>query len=150
MTVAHAAVGVLTTALLLAAAALGAWRWYRVEPSRLFWPLLRAGQAALVVEVLLGGVLLALGKRPSDDLHYVYGLLPIAVSFVAEQLRISAAETVLAARGLENARAVGELPEGEQRSVVLAIVRREIGVMALGALVIVGLALRAEFGAGGL
>ena len=60
------------------------------------------------------------------------------MSFVAEQLRIAAAETVLAARGHESARAVGRLPEAEQRSVVLAIVRRELGVMALAALVILG------------
>ena len=39
----------------------------------------------------------------ADDLHYVYGLLPLAVSFVAEQLRIVSAETVLASRGLESA-----------------------------------------------
>jgi hypothetical protein len=38
------------------------------------------------------------------------------------------------------------LDEAEQRSIVLAIVRRELGVMALAALVILGLALRAEFG----
>jgi hypothetical protein len=82
----------------------------------------------------------------SDDLHYVYGLLPLAVSFVAEQLRIASAETVLAARGLESAQDMRPLPEADQRSIVLAIVRRELGVMALAAVVILGLALRAEFG----
>lgn len=136
--------------LFLAAAALGAWCWYRVSSSDWFWRLLRAAQVVMVGEVALGGLLLALGRRPESDLHYVYGLLPLAVSFVAEQLRISAAETVLQARGLASAQAVGELPEAEQRSVVLAIVRREIGVMALAAAVIVGLALRAEFGMGGV
>ena len=141
MTVVHIVLGLATTTLFAAAGALGAWRWYRVEPSQAFWRLLRAAQAVL---------LLALGRSPSDDLHYVYGLLPLAVSFVAEQLRIAAAETVLAARGHESARAVGRLPEAEQRSVVLAIVRREIGVTALAALVITGLVLRAAFGAGGV
>jgi hypothetical protein len=38
---------------------------------------------------------------------------------------------------------VGALPEDEQRSVVIAILRREIGVMALSALVVVGLLARA-------
>ena len=46
-------------------------------------------------------------------------------------------------RDLPDAQAVGALPESEQRSVVLAVVRREIGVMALAALVVAFLALRA-------
>ena len=150
MSVVHAVVGGAMTVLFLAAAALGGWCWHRVSPSTWFWRLVRTAQVVMVVEVALGGVLLGLGRRPAGDLHYVYGLLPLAVSFVAEQLRIAAAETVLQARGLASAQAVGELPENEQRSLVLAIVRREIGVMALAALVIVGLALRAEFGMGGV
>ena len=36
-----------------------------------------------------------------------------------------------------------ELPEDEQQSVVVSILRREIGVMALSALVVVGLLARA-------
>ena len=150
MTAVHAVLGLATTALFAAAGVLGAWRWYRVEPSQAFWRLLRSAQALLLLEVLDGGLLLALGRSPSDDLHYVYGLLPLAVSFIAEQLRIAAAETVLAARGYESAQAVGHAPEAEQRSVVLAIVRRELGATALAALVITGLLLRAAFGAGGL
>jgi hypothetical protein len=50
-------------------------------------------------------------------------------------------------RGLEDAAAVGRLDEDGQRSVVLAIVRREIGVMAASALVVALLGVRA---AGGL
>ncbi len=38
---------------------------------------------------------------------------------------------------------MGGLPEDEQHELVAAIVRREIGVMALSALVVVFLALRA-------
>jgi hypothetical protein len=56
---------------------------------------------------------------------------------------VLAAQTVLDARGLEDAQAVGRLAEREQRSVVLQIVRRELGVMALAAGVIAFLALRA-------
>ena len=145
MTAVHAAVGGGMTLLFAAAAALGGWRWWRVEPSDWFWRLLRAAQVVLVLEAALGGVLLLMGEQ-SDDLHYVYGLLPLAVSFVAEQLRIASAETVLAARGLESAQDMRPLPEADQRSIVLAIVRRELGVMALAAVVILGLALRAEFG----
>src|SRR5205809_5143789 len=146
MTAVHAALGGVMALLFAAAGGLGAWRWWRVEPSDGFWRLLRAAQVVMVLEAALGGVLLLVGERPSDDLHYVYGLLPLAVSFVAEQLRISSAETVLAARGLESAQEMRALEEDAQRSIVLGIVRREIGVMALAALVILGLALRAEFG----
>ncbi|MDX6674916.1 MAG: hypothetical protein QOH11_2334 [Solirubrobacteraceae bacterium] len=146
MTAVHANVGGLMAVLFAAAGGLGGWRWWRVEPSEWFWRLLRAAQVLMVVEAALGGVLLLTGARPSDDLHYVYGLLPLAVSFVAEQLRIASAETVLAARGLDSAQDMRALDEAGQRSIVLAIVRRELGVMALAALVILGLALRAEFG----
>jgi hypothetical protein len=52
-------------------------------------------------------------------------------------------EVVLAGRGFRTAAEVGELPQAEQQLVVLAIVRREIGVMTLAALVIVVLLVRA-------
>ena len=54
-------------------------------------------------------------------------LLPIAVSIIAEQLRIAAAQTVLDQRELADAQAVGALPEDEQARVVDAIVARETG-----------------------
>ena len=140
---ASAIAGAVVAALFALAGGLGAWRWYRVETSRAFWVLLRVAQAALVGYVVLVGVLLATGRRPDDDLFYVYALLPVAVSFVAEQLRIAAADTVLATRGLEDAQAVGRLDEAGQRSVVTAILRRELGAMAVAALVIAGLLVRA-------
>ena len=140
---ASAIAGAVVAALFALAGGLGAWRWYRVETSRAFWVLLRVAQAALAGYVVLVGVLVATGRRPDDDLFYVYALLPLGVSFVAEQLRIAAADTVLAARGLPDAEAVGRLDEAGQRSVVTAILRRELGVMALAALVIAGLLVRA-------
>lgn len=145
MTAFHAVLGAATVLLTVLAAAWGGWRWWRVEPSRLFWGLLRGAQALLVVEIATGGVLLALGRRPGGDLHYVYGLVPLAVSFVAEQLRIGAAEAVLDARELEDAEEMRALPEAEQRSIVLQVVRREMGVMALAAGVMAGLLVRAAF-----
>ena len=48
MKVAHLAIGILSVALMGGAGAWGAWCWYRVRPSRLFWRLLRAGQAVVV------------------------------------------------------------------------------------------------------
>jgi len=121
----------------------GAWRWWMVEPSRAFWVLCRTGQGLCVVQAAVAGVLVALGFDPSDDLYWLYALLPVAVSFVAEQLRVTAAQAVLDARGLEDAQAVGKLDKDGQRSVVLAIVRREMGVMAAAAFVVAFLAARA-------
>jgi hypothetical protein len=145
MTTVHLVIGIAATALFVAAGIVGGWGWRTAGASARFWPLMRAAQGVLVLEIALGGVLLLMGKRPADDLHYVYGLVAIGVSFAAEQFRVSSAETVLDARGMESADDVRELPEEEQRRVVNAIVARELGVMALAALVIVGLLLRALF-----
>jgi hypothetical protein len=125
------------------AGAFAGWRWWLVSPSAAVWPLLRAAQALAVGQALVAGVLFALGYEPSDGLYWLYALLPVAIGLIAEQLRIASAEQVLENRELPDAQAVGGLPEAEQRSVVLAIVRREIGVMALAALVVAFLALRA-------
>jgi hypothetical protein len=142
VTALHVVLGVGVLAVNLVAGALGAWRWHRREPSRAFWPLLRTGQALVAVEALDGGILVALG-RTLPDLHLIYGLTPLVVSFLGEQLRLASADSVLQARGLEGSAAVGELPEPEQRAIVLEIVRREMGVMAASALVVVVLAGRA-------
>lgn len=143
MVTVHAVVGVTLLVLNLAAGLLGAWCWHRVEPSTRFWTLLRAGQAAIVIQVLLGALLLALGKKPRDDLHILYGVLPLVVSFIAEQFRIGSADAILAGHGYDSAAEVGELPPEEQRVVVLSIVRREMGVMAIACFIVVALALRA-------
>ncbi len=138
----HIVIGILAMALNGLAGLWGAWCWYRVRQSRLFWGLLRAGQAVIVVEAAIGGILLATGDKVSN-LHLLYGLLPIAVSFIGETLKLSSAQMILDAREIENARAVGRLEAGEQRQIVLAILQREVGVMALSALVIVVLLIRA-------
>jgi hypothetical protein len=115
--------------------------WYRVESPGWIWPALRVGQATAVLQAVGAGVLALAGFGP-DGLYWLYALLPVAVFFVAEQLRIASAETVLEARGLEDARAVGRLPDDQQRSVVVAILRRELGVLAAAALVVAFLAAR--------
>ena len=150
MTQTYLVAAAVVAALFAVAGAWGSWRWYRVEPSARFWSLLRFAQVALLVQIVFGAGLLLTGRRPDDDLYYVYALLPVLISFAAEQLRISAAETVLEARGFESAQQVGRLPEAEQRSVALPIVRRELGVIALAALVIAGLLIRALFPSRGL
>jgi hypothetical protein len=125
------------------AAAYGAWRWWIVQPSRAFWVLARAGQAGAVVLAAVAGVGAATGLDPADGLFWLYALLPVAVGFVAEQFRVTAAQTVLDARDLEDAAAVGRLDDAGQRSVVRAIMRREMGIVALSAAVVAFLALRA-------
>ncbi len=122
---------------------LGAWRWYRLEASRAFWILLRVAQVAALVYALAIGVLAVAGHYSSEHLFYLYALLPLAIGFVAEQLRVASAQTILDQHDLADARAVGALPEGEQQAIVAAIVRREMGVMTLSAWVVVFLALRA-------
>jgi hypothetical protein len=142
MTVVHIVIGCLALGLNLLAFLLGAAAWLRKRPSPLFWGLLRAGQLTVVVEAAFGGVLVLAGHK-ATDLHYLYGALPIVVSLIAEQLKISAATQILDARGLENAQAVGGLPAADQRAVVLDILRREIGAMTLSALVVTALLARA-------
>jgi hypothetical protein len=122
---------------------LGAWRWYRHESSRGFWVLLRIAQIAAIVFAVGVGVLAAAGHSSSENLFYLYALLPLAIAFVAEQLRVASAQTILDQREIADAQAVGELPEAEQQQIVGLIVRREMGVMCLSALVVVFLALRA-------
>ena len=125
------------------AACYGAWRWWRVEQSRTFWWLARVAQVAAGLFAGLVAVLVLSGSRPHDSLFYLYALLPLAIGFIAEQLRVVGAQQVLDGRGLEDASAVGELPETDQRSIVVAILRREMGVIALSLAVVSGLALRA-------
>ncbi len=122
---------------------LGAWRWYRFESSPAFWLLLRVGQVGALVFALSVGALATAGHSSTEQLFYLYALLPLAISFVAEQLRVASAQTILDQREIASAQAIGELPEDEQQEIVASIVRRETGVMALSALVVVFLALRA-------
>jgi hypothetical protein len=136
--------GALALAALNALAGLlGAWRWYRFERSRGFWILLRVAQGGAILFAVAVGVLATVGHSSTDQLFYLYALLPLAIAFVAEQLRVASAQTILDQRELTDAKAVGGLPEDEQHEIVALIVRREMGVMALSALVVVFLALRA-------
>ena len=139
MTAVHVVVGVALVVVNLAAGALGVWRWRRGELSRAFWPLLRTGQALVVLEALDGGVLILLGED-LPRLHLIYGLVPLGVSYIAEQLRATSAQAVLDARGVASAR---ELPAEDADAAVLDILLREMGVMAASALVVAALGLRA-------
>jgi len=133
----HVAVGVCLIALNAAAGLVGGIVWYRDRPSIPFWYLLRAAQASVFAQALLGGLLVVTNHEPEEGLHYLYGILPLVVSFIAEGARADAAH-----------REVGDLdPESlsqpEQESLALAIVRREMGIMAVSCGVIFFLGLRA-------
>lgn len=139
----HIVIGVAAIALNGLACIYGAWRWWRLVPRSVwFWRVVRGGQVAVVLEAALGGIL-DLVDRKAPGLHILYGVLPLLVSLIAEQLRVASAQMVLDSRGYESAQAVGQLPEAEQRSVVFAILRREVGVMTLASLVVVALLARA-------
>jgi len=142
MTAFHIALGVALVAVNAAAGLWGAWCWRRDIYSRAFWIGLRAGQVLVVVTAADGALLAAMGKE-LPELHLIYGLTPLLVSFLAEQLRLASADSVLQANELEDAKAVGNLPATEQQAIVRAIVRRETGVMAASALVVTLLGLRA-------
>jgi len=132
------------------AAGVGGWLYLRASDARIFWPLLRTAQAAAIGQAIFAGVAAALGDRPDSSLYWLYAVLPVAVSLIAEQLRASAAQAVLDAHDLPDAQAVGGLDEAGQRSIVYEILHRELGVMALAAAAICFLALRAAGTSGGL
>ena len=134
----HLIAGVTVIAANLLAGAWGGLAWLRQQPAVGFWYVLRFAQVAVVVQVLLGAVLLLLGREPAQPgLHYLYGVLPLVVSLFAEAIRAGAAERELEGLDFES------LPRDRQRLVALAIVRRETGIMAASAWVIVFLALMA-------
>jgi hypothetical protein len=143
MTALHVALSAIALGVNALAALWGGWRWWRIEPSRAFWVLARAGQAAALLVAAQGGILYLRGDRDYGSLHLLYGVLPIVVSFLAEALRASSAEAVLQARGLRGRDDVARLPEDRQRLLVLGILRREMGVMAAAAAVVVALLVRA-------
>jgi hypothetical protein len=142
VTAIHVVLGVALVVSNLAAGLWGAWCWWRVRDAPGFWPLLRVGQGLVMLQAVDGAVLLLTGED-LPELHLIYGLVPLGVSFLAEQLRLAAADTVLAQRDLAGRADVEALPEPEQRELVRAIVRREIGVMAASALVVAVLGVRA-------
>ena len=133
----HLAVGVAVVFSNLVAGVLGGVEWLRDRPSIPFWYLLRAAQTTVFIQVLLGGLLVLTGHEAADDLHYLYGILPLPVSLLAEAARAGAAQQEIGDLDFET------LPEERQRGIALAIVRREMGIMAVSALVILGLAIRA-------
>ncbi|HEX2126576.1 MAG TPA: hypothetical protein VHF45_08475 [Thermoleophilaceae bacterium] len=122
------------------AAGWGAAGWLRKDArmSIAFWPLLRVAQATVVVEVVVGFILLARGASAPDGLHVAYGVAPLVVALVSEGLRAGVAQ-----RELEEVDDLEGLERSEQVAIAKRVALGEMGVMTVGALLIVTLALRA-------
>lgn len=133
----HLVVGCALIVLNAAAFAVGGVAWYRDRASIPFWYLLRAAQGSVFLQAMLGMLLVFTGHKPDESLHYLYGILPLVVSLIAEAARTGAAERELGDLDFES------LPAEDQQSLALAIVRREMGIMAVSCGVILFLALRA-------
>lgn len=137
MVAVHLVVGCAVIGLNLVAFAIGGVAWLRDRSSVPFWLLLRAAQVAVFIQVMLGGLLVFTNHKPDDSLHYLYGILPLLVSLIAEAARTGAAERELGDVDFE------ALPAAAQQELALAIVLREMGIMAVSCGVILFLALRA-------
>jgi hypothetical protein len=139
----HIALGTALVVVNLAAGLYGGWGWWQWREAPGFWTLLRAGQLLVAIQAVIG-LVLSLSGEDMPPLHLVYGLTPLGVAFVAEQLRIVAAQVELDHRKLEGRGAIAALPEAERRELVRAILRREMGVMAASAVVVAVLGVRAS------
>jgi hypothetical protein len=133
-------VGIAVLATNLVAAGWGVIGWLRKDAraSIVFWPLLRLAQATVVVQAVLGFLLVARGASAPDGLHIVYGVTPLVVSLVSEGMRVGIAQ-----RELEGVEDVDALERSDQVALAKRVALGEMGVMTVGALLILTLALRA-------
>ncbi len=121
-----------------AAGIAGALLWLRNRLSNLFWYLLRLAQVTVAVQVAIGLILLARGETAPDGLHVAYGIAPLVISLVSEGMRVGAAQ-----RELEDVEDLEGLERAEQIAIARRVARSEMGVMTVGTLLILTLALRA-------
>ena len=133
-------VGIAVLVANAAAAGWGAVGWLRrdAHASIVFWPLLRVAQATVVVEALVGFLLLARGASAPDGLHVAYGISPLVVALFSEGMRAGVAQ-----RELDRVDDLDALERSEQIALARRVALGEMGVMTVGALLIVTLALRA-------
>lgn len=134
------AVGIAVLVTNAVAAGWGAIGWLRkaARASILFWPLLRVAQATVVVQAVIGFLLVARGASAPDGLHIAYGVSPLVVSLVSEGMRAGIAQ-----RELEGVEDVDALERSDQVALAKRVALGEMGVMTVGALLILTLALRA-------
>jgi hypothetical protein len=132
----HLVVGVSLIAANLVAGIWGGVSWFESRPTTGFWYALRIAQATVILQALLG-LALAFSGHHADELHYLYGGLPLVVSLLAELIRAGSAAQEIGDLDFRS------LPGERQTQIALAIVRRDTGIMATACLVIFLLALRA-------
>lgn len=132
----HLVVGICLLAANLVAGAWGGYSWLERRPSAGFWYALRIAQATVILQTLLG-LLLVFSGHHGDELHILYGVLPLVVSLLAEVIRLGSASAELGELDVHS------LPPERQTELAMAIVRRDTGIMATACLVIFLLALRA-------
>jgi hypothetical protein len=132
----HLVVGLVLIAANLVAGVWGGIEWLERRPSAGFWYALRIAQATVILQALLG-LSLAFSGHDASELHYLYGALPLAVSLLAELIRIGSAQQELGDLDIH------ALPEERQTQIAMTILRRDTGIMATACLVIFLLALRA-------
>jgi hypothetical protein len=87
---------------------------------------------------VVGLLLLARGESAPDGLHVIYGITPLFVSLISEAMRAG-----VAARELEGVEDVDALDRPAQVALARKVALGEMGVMTIGALLILTLALRA-------
>lgn len=131
-------VGIAVLATNAAAGGWGAVKWLRREPSIWFWYILRSAQAAVAIQVVIGFILLARGENAPDGLHVAYGISPLVITLFSEGMRVGAAQ-----RELEGVPDVDSLDRKEQIAIARRVTLAEMGVMTVGALLILTLSLRA-------
>ena len=134
----HLWLGVAVMATNGAAAVWGAVSWLRGEPSVAFWYLLRIAQASVTAQVVLGLLLLARGDSAPDGLHVAYGISPLVVTLFSEGFRVAVAQ-----REVEAVGDVEALDRPDQIILARRVALAEMGVMTIGLILIVTLALRA-------
>ena len=86
-----------------------------------------------------GAILLIAGHEPKDAIHYMYGIGAAA----REPVRGGHARRAPPSGRCPRASSSRGLPAGEQRAIALRIVRREMLIMSLAALLVAAFALRA-------
>lgn len=136
----HMWVGIGVLASNFIAAGWGAISWLRKDPrgAIVFWPLIRIAQATVVLQAVVGGLLLATGSRAPDGLHAIYGIAPLLITFVSEAMRAGVAQ-----RELDEIDDVDALDRPQKVALARRVALNEMGVMTVGALLILTLALRA-------
>ena len=79
---------------------LGAWI-VRRGPGDRYWTWLTVAQVVAGLQVLIGVVLLLMGRRPTEWLHYVYGFGPFVILAIAHALARDLQKTKPGAKPIE-------------------------------------------------